>query len=165
MADSDLIKLYSGRILELASAIPHSGRLDAPQATVKRHDVNAIIKETLATANADRAFYTEANDIQQGLKRERTRLAGFETRDRFNEAGPVSVQERLGHARYSADANAYGPTETQRMSLNIARDVYAEVLGALRTLVDERYDGLKEALDRAGVPWTPGRGGQAAGGG
>ncbi|MDJ1008145.1 MAG: iron-sulfur cluster assembly scaffold protein [Paracoccaceae bacterium] len=36
MADSDLIKLYSGRILELASAIPHAGRLDGPDATVKR---------------------------------------------------------------------------------------------------------------------------------
>ena len=35
-ADTDLIKLYSGRILALASDIPHLGRLDAPDATVKR---------------------------------------------------------------------------------------------------------------------------------
>ena len=36
MSDSDLIKLYSGRILELAADIPHIGRLTAPQASVKR---------------------------------------------------------------------------------------------------------------------------------
>jgi len=36
MADSDLMKLYSGRILELASAIPHTGRLETPDASVKR---------------------------------------------------------------------------------------------------------------------------------
>jgi len=36
MADTDLVKLYSGRILELAADIPHSDRLDAPDATVKR---------------------------------------------------------------------------------------------------------------------------------
>ena len=36
MADSDMIKLYSGRILELAADIPHVGRLDAPQASVKK---------------------------------------------------------------------------------------------------------------------------------
>lgn len=36
MSDSDLIKLYSGRILELAADIPHTGRLDAPQASAKR---------------------------------------------------------------------------------------------------------------------------------
>lgn len=36
MSDQDLIKLYSGRILELAAEIPHLGRLEAPQASVKR---------------------------------------------------------------------------------------------------------------------------------
>lgn len=34
--DTDLIKLYSGRILALAADIPHQGRLEAPAATVKR---------------------------------------------------------------------------------------------------------------------------------
>ncbi|MFC6638023.1 iron-sulfur cluster assembly scaffold protein [Sulfitobacter sp. JBTF-M27] len=34
--DTDLIKLYSSRILALAADIPHLGRLDAPDATVKR---------------------------------------------------------------------------------------------------------------------------------
>ena len=36
MADSDLIKLYSARILELASSIPHAGRLTAPDVSVTR---------------------------------------------------------------------------------------------------------------------------------
>jgi NifU-like protein involved in Fe-S cluster formation len=34
--DTDLIKLYSGKILELAADIPHHARLDAPGATVKK---------------------------------------------------------------------------------------------------------------------------------
>ena len=36
MSESDLIKLYSGRILALAASIPHLGRLTEPQASVKR---------------------------------------------------------------------------------------------------------------------------------
>jgi len=36
MADTDLIKLYSGRILELAADIPLTERLAAPQASVKK---------------------------------------------------------------------------------------------------------------------------------
>lgn len=36
MAETDLIKLYSGRILELAAEIPLTGRLDAPQATASK---------------------------------------------------------------------------------------------------------------------------------
>ncbi|SPH21297.1 hypothetical protein ASD8599_02049 [Ascidiaceihabitans donghaensis] len=35
-ADTDLIKLYSGRILALATDIPHHTRLESPQATVKK---------------------------------------------------------------------------------------------------------------------------------
>jgi len=34
--ETDLIKLYSGRILELAADIPRHGRLSDPQATVRR---------------------------------------------------------------------------------------------------------------------------------
>ncbi|SEM89397.1 NifU homolog involved in Fe-S cluster formation [Gemmobacter aquatilis] len=36
MSDSDLIKLYSGRILALAADIPHLGRLSAPQGTARK---------------------------------------------------------------------------------------------------------------------------------
>lgn len=36
MSDTDLIKLYSGRILQLAAAIPHLGRLPAPGGTARR---------------------------------------------------------------------------------------------------------------------------------
>ncbi len=36
MSDSDLIKLYSGRILELAADVPHTGRLPAPQGMSRR---------------------------------------------------------------------------------------------------------------------------------
>lgn len=36
MSDTDMIKLYSGRILELAADIPHLGRLPAPQGTARR---------------------------------------------------------------------------------------------------------------------------------
>ncbi|WP_299686872.1 iron-sulfur cluster assembly scaffold protein [uncultured Tateyamaria sp.] len=35
-ADTDLIKLYSNRILALAADIPHHSRLEAPLATVKK---------------------------------------------------------------------------------------------------------------------------------
>ena len=35
-SETDLIKLYSGRILELAAAIPHQGRLEAPQISVRK---------------------------------------------------------------------------------------------------------------------------------
>lgn len=35
-SDTDLIKLYSQRILALAADIPHRGRLEAPQASIRK---------------------------------------------------------------------------------------------------------------------------------
>ena len=36
MSDTDLMQLYSGKILDLTTRIPHLGRLDAPQGAAKR---------------------------------------------------------------------------------------------------------------------------------
>ena len=36
MSESDLVKLYSGRILALAADIPHLGRLDAPTGSARK---------------------------------------------------------------------------------------------------------------------------------
>ena len=53
MSDSDLIKLYSARILALAADIPHHGRLAGPQGTARRRSplcgstvtVDVVVKE------------------------------------------------------------------------------------------------------------------------
>lgn len=53
MSDSDLVKLYSGRILALAADIPHLGRLPAPQGTSRKRSplcgstvtVDVVLKE------------------------------------------------------------------------------------------------------------------------
>jgi hypothetical protein len=64
----------------------------------------------------------------------------------------------LFHARFAPQAGAYGPTPAQRTSYEIGRKLYADVVENLTGLVDNEYAVLKEALDLAKVPWTPGRG-------
>ena len=57
MSENDLIKLYSGRILELASDIPLTERLEAPQATVRKRSplcgstvtVDVVVKDGRVT--------------------------------------------------------------------------------------------------------------------
>jgi hypothetical protein len=70
----------------------------------------------------------------------------------------VSLQERLFHARFVAEAGAYGPTPAQRTSYEVGRSLYGDVVENLTGLVDTEYAVLKEALDLAKVPWSPGRG-------
>jgi len=116
------------------------------------------IKETLRNSTADMSLYADANSLQQTIGRVRDRLSGNDTRGSFGDRGPLSVRARAQYASYDPNRNAHGPTETQRDTFEIARDAYAGIGTELTQLIDGEYAALLQALDAAGVPWTPGRG-------
>jgi hypothetical protein len=116
------------------------------------------VKETLLRSTADPSLYEIADAIQEHLLDQRDRLSQNETREIFKDWTGVSVQERLWHARFNPTSGAYGPTPSQRESFEIGKRLYEDVAKELSALVDTGYEGLKDALDMAGVPWTPGRG-------
>lgn len=62
--DSDLIKLYSGRILALAADIPHLGRLDAPDATVTRRSPLCGSSVTVDVRVADGKLAALGQDVK-----------------------------------------------------------------------------------------------------
>ncbi|MEM7765408.1 MAG: glycosyl hydrolase [Pseudomonadota bacterium] len=116
------------------------------------------VKSTLIRARDDGAMYATANRIQQRLKDERDRLTDNSQRAIYNDVGEMTLQARLWHARFSPTTQAHGPTAAQRQSLAIAETLFGEVSASLTALVDSDYASLKQAMDDAGVPWTPGRG-------
>ena len=116
------------------------------------------IKQTLVRSRADTALYEIADSIQERMLAERDRLIRNEISSFFQESSDVTLTERLWHARFDAASTAYGPTPSQRTSYAIGRRLYDDVVQRLGVLVDTEYEGLKEALDMADVPWTPGRG-------
>ena len=115
------------------------------------------LKDVLRRSRADASLYEIADSIQDGLLDQREVLASNETRDIFHEWEEHSVQDRLFHARFVSRAGAYGPTPEQRESYEIAKRAYDSAVVALNALVAE-YAALQDALDAAGVPWSPGRG-------
>ena len=64
MSDSDLIKLYSGRILELAADIPHLGRLPAPGGSAKRRSPLCGSTVTVDVTMADHHVKNFAQDVK-----------------------------------------------------------------------------------------------------
>ena len=64
MADRDLIKLYSGRILELASDIPHLGHLEAPQAAGKARSPHCGSAVSVELALTDGRISGFAQDVK-----------------------------------------------------------------------------------------------------
>ena len=114
MSDSDLIKLYSGRILALASDIPHTGRLEAPDAVVRKR--SPLCGSTV----------TVDVQLQDG------RISGF---------GQDVKACALGQAAAAVvGANILGRT---RVEVEHARDQLAQMLKAGGPVPDAPFDGLE----------------------
>jgi len=141
MQADELIRASSGTSQAIAEVV---AELDAVKATLER-------------ATTDGSLYELANSIQQRLKAANDRLQGNEKRDVYNDFPEMTVAVRLWHARFAPGLGAYGPTPAQQESLRLARKLYDEVVVELKQLVETDYAGLKQAMDVARVPWTPGR--------
>lgn len=64
MADTDLKKLYAGRILELAADIPLSSRLETPQASVKKRSPLCGSTVTVDLSMADGRISEFGQDVK-----------------------------------------------------------------------------------------------------
>ncbi len=64
MAETDLIKLYSGRILELAADIPLTDSIDAPQASVKKRSPLCGSTITVDVSMADGRISAFGQDVK-----------------------------------------------------------------------------------------------------
>ncbi len=116
------------------------------------------VKETLVRSRADTSLYEIADSIQERMLAQRDRLAKNDIEAIYQESSDVTLGERLWHARFDASSSAYGPTPLQRESYAIGRRLYDDVVQRLGVLIDGEYEALKQALDLADAPWTPGRG-------
>lgn len=63
-AETDMIKLYSGRILALAADLPHTTRLDAPDGTAKKRSPLCGSTVTVDVALTDGKISGYAQDVK-----------------------------------------------------------------------------------------------------
>ncbi|HKJ17984.1 MAG TPA: hypothetical protein VJ984_11575 [Xanthomonadales bacterium] len=115
------------------------------------------IKSAQARSTAPQGLRDQAEDIRLELLDLQLKLVGDPNRQLFNEGGPVPISRRLFVANMGTSYSTYGPTPTHRRSLEIASDEYSGVAAELEVINDEKMPALRNALDEAGVPWTPGR--------
>jgi hypothetical protein len=114
----------------------------------------ALLRSTVGDASLDE----QARAMERRFVDLRERLLGNRQRRRMGDPGPVSVSRRLEVAVSGTSQATYGPTATHLQGLEIARQELEELQAELNRLVDADLPALKQRLDAAGVPWTPGRG-------
>ncbi len=113
MSDTDLIKLYSQRILALASAIPHARRLDHPTATSRKRSplcgstvtVDVVVKDGRITEYGQdvkacalgQASAALSGAHMIGRNRAEVERARDELRAMLKEGGPVPSAPFTGY--------------------------------------------------------------------
>ncbi len=118
----------------------------------------AAIKQAVKrTRTVDLDVMDDARALERKLTDAREALTGGSTKTARGEMAPSSVMQRIGHAMSGSLGSVYGPTQTHRREYELGLEEYNEVVGTLRTLIDEDLAELEQRLDEAGVPWTPGR--------
>ncbi len=116
------------------------------------------IKDTLLRSSAPLALREQVRSMELELLAMQQTLKGNERRSLYGDPGPVSISSRLNAAVMGTFRSSYGPTTTHIEAVEIAEAQFAGVESGLQRIVDTEMPALRKALDRAGVPWTPGRG-------
>jgi photosystem II stability/assembly factor-like uncharacterized protein len=111
----------------------------------------------LETPGADPALVEQAQALQQRLTRLLIQLRGDPTLARREEAVPLSIRQRVDEVVGDLWGTTSPPTGTQCDAYRYAGTAFAEVLPALRVLIEQDLAALESALEAAGGPWTPGR--------
>ncbi len=136
-----------GRVSAVGSLLDDTAeRIDTIKAALARAPVPADGPSAIARA------------LERQVEQMKERLRGNRRRARYNEEGPISIQDRIGVARTGVSRSTYGPTPMHRETLRIGVERLEALSEELQTIVRTDLPALERELDAAGVPWTPGRG-------
>jgi photosystem II stability/assembly factor-like uncharacterized protein len=106
---------------------------------------------------SDLALLDRARGLELELQDAVETLTGDPLPERHGASGMPSISGRLQSVLYGTLGSTYGPTNTQREQVGIARSELDSALVAVRSLLEVSLPALRTELDAAGVPWTPGR--------
>jgi photosystem II stability/assembly factor-like uncharacterized protein len=116
-----------------------------------------VIKTIEISPVLDPALRERARNLQLRLTDLLEKFSGDPTKRRRNEPASPGLLSRLQSIVYGHWRNTTGPTSTHRKNYDIVADLFSDMLGDLRTLVEKDLVKLERELEKAKAPWTPGR--------
>jgi photosystem II stability/assembly factor-like uncharacterized protein len=93
---------------------------------------------------------SETEDILQYLYRD-------ETISERNEPTPPTIYDRLNEIVYGIWQTTSSPTETQKVNLKTASELFEPILDHIKRLLVTDLKKLEDQMEHYGAPWTPGR--------
>jgi hypothetical protein len=152
-ADRGAVLAFQRQAGELQRAVMAASRT-ASEAAEQIDDIKNVIE---VWPGADPSLRQEARDLELRLIDLREVLNGDPTKPRRNEPAMPGLTRRVSSAVRGSYATTYGPTGTHRQQYEIAANQFAEILPALRQLIEVDLVALEDRLEAAGAPYTGGR--------
>jgi len=117
-------------------------------------EIQFIKKALLDTPKADPQLGDLARTLERHLQKFQTELYGDRTIRRRSEPTSPSIMRRV-----SAQLSTTCPiTDTNRDNYEIAADDFEKLLEQMQQVIEVDLRKLKDSVEAAGAPWTPGRG-------
>ncbi|MES2646913.1 MAG: glycosyl hydrolase [Bacteroidota bacterium] len=110
----------------------------------------------LSATNAPADTYKKVLSIERQLTNINRKFKGDDLRGRYEGASPITLKGRVDMIAGSLWTTTEAPTETFKMSYDIAADHFQEILDALK-LAAKDISELERSLDKYDAPYTPGR--------
>jgi len=109
------------------------------------------------TPGADPQLALQARQLINRLKDIQTSLSGDAVKQKYNEATPPAIVDRVQQIVYGSWTTTSTATGTHQRNYEIAAEEFTTVLADLQKLIEVDLKGLEDKAEVAGAPWTPGR--------
>ncbi len=151
--DRNRVVAFAMRTASLQRAV--LGAVELIKETQRRLDLlNVAMVDTRAPTFA---LLARTREIEQRLKDLDVALSGDKLLNKYQEASPPSITERVNTIVGSLWASTAAPTGTHERGYEIAANEFAPVLEKLRALVETDLKQVETQAESLGAPWTPGR--------
>lgn len=154
-ADLEVIASFQSETSKLYRQVAGASR-KLGEVGEKLRFMNAALKRTAA---ASPELFETLEKLSGNLADLRMRLTGDRVLGRMNEASTPAIMGRIGQVIYGHWDTTQLPTETMKRNIEIGTSGFNTFQADFKLFIEE-LSAYEVALERAGAPWTPGRGGE-----
>ncbi|MBT8232398.1 MAG: glycosyl hydrolase [Saprospiraceae bacterium] len=140
-------------VAELSRRIEGAGYMIREMNNKMRH-IKEAIKMAEKPMNDLMRMY---NDVDLKIKNISTQFYGDNIKTRLDIDQPPTPSGRIGWINYEQKYSTSNPTETHKMSFQIAKEEFEPLLNAIKEIAKVDIENLEKALEDADAPYTPGR--------
>ena len=94
----------------------------------------------------------DINQVSKDLAALEIMISGSPSKNEIGEKNSPTINTRIRAAQGAVSYSSYGPTQTAKESLEIAKKEYAQLEKQLEVIVNTTIPGLKSKLEAAGAP-------------